>query len=143
MATHTFNKLGQTILPKVFGKLNGVGLTDLMDIKGETTSAGTGGGRIRSAETNVYQNVPVVYEPKSGAYRFEQANQITSTQDYILKFPTHAANGSRYNIDPRRHRLVVKARTAPGDEPAKTFRIISIRDVMGNIFEAECVMENV
>lgn len=143
MATQVFNKLGQQILPKVFGKLNGVGLTDLMDIKGETTTAGTGGGRIRSAETNAYQNVPVVYEPLSDSFRFQQGDQIMSTQGYLLKFPTHSPAGVRYNIDPRRHRLVVKARTAPGTEPAKTFRIVSIRDVMGNIFEADCIMENV
>ena len=143
MATQVFNKLGQSILPKVFGKLNGVGLTDLMDIKGETTSAGTGGGRIRSAETTAYANVPVVYEPMGDSYRVQQSDQLVSSQTYLLKFPTHNASGVRYNIDPRRHRLVVQARPSPGTEPAKTFRIIAIRDVMGNIFEAECILENV
>lgn len=138
-----FDKLGRSVLPRVFDKLNGVGLSDLMDVKGETTTAGTGGGRIKSAQTTVYSNIPVIFEPKNNGYRNMGGEQAVSNQDYTLKFPTHSTAGTRYNIDPKVHRLVIQARVAPADEPSKTFRIISIRDLQGNMYEAECVRENI
>lgn len=137
-----FDKLGQSVLPKVFSKLSGVGLTDLMTVQGETTSAGTGGGRVKSATTAVYANVPVVFAPKESGFKAIEGEQGVSRQVYTLKFPSHAANGTRYNIDPKSHRLIVQARTDGGDEPQKTFRILSIRDLQGNLFEADCVKEN-
>jgi hypothetical protein len=51
---------------------------------------------------------------------------------------THKS-GSRINLDPKAHRLVVAAR---GNEPAKTFRIISIGDDQGVVFEVICEREN-
>lgn len=141
--SNVFDKLGRQVLPKVFDKLSDVGLSDLMDVKGETVTAGTGGGRIKSATTTVYSNVPVVFVPSTKGYKLNQGETLVSNQDYILKFPTHDPAGSRYAIDPRVHRLVVKARTAPADEPAKTFRIISIKDLQGNMYEVECVRENI
>lgn len=140
--SNVFDKLGRTVLPKVFSKLNGVGLSDVMDVKGETVTAGTGGGRIKSAQTTVYSSIPVIFEPKNNGYRNVIGEQSVSNQDYTLKFPTHSSAGTRYAIDPKVHRLVVTARTAPADEPAKTFRIISIRDLQGNLYEADCVREN-
>lgn len=137
-----FDKLGRSVLPTVFSKLAGVGLTDLMTVQGETTSVGTGGGRIKNATTVVYDNIPVVFEPSNVGSKFIEGDQTQSRQMYRLKFPSHAANGTRYNIDPRAHRLVVKARTGSGDEPQKVFRVIAMRDLQGNLFEAECVREN-
>lgn len=142
MARQVFTTLGQNVLPKVFGKLSNVGLTDFMDVKGETVTAGTGGGRIKGASPNVYEDIPVVFEIKDKGYRTMSGDQLGSNQDYILKFPTHDENGARYNLDPNVHRLHIKSRYYPGDEPAKVFRITSIRDVMGNIYEAECVRED-
>ena len=141
--SNVFDKLGRTVLPKVFDKLSDVGLSDLMNVVGETVIAGTGGGRIKSGTTNVYTDIPVVFAPDSKGYRNMTGEQIMSNQDYVLKFPTHSPAGTRYAIDPKAHRLVVKARTAPADEPAKTFRIISIRDLQGNMYEADCVRENI
>lgn len=142
MAKQVFNTLGQTVLPKVFSKLSGVGLTDLMDVKGESLTAGAGGGRIKTAAANVYTDIPVIYEVKDKGYKTVAGDQLGSNQDYILKFPTHNGSGVRYAINAETHRLHIKARTAPGDEPAKVFRIIAIRDLMGNLYEAECVRED-
>lgn len=141
--SNVFDKLGRKVLPKVFDKLSDVGLSDLMDVRGETVTAGTGGGRIKSAAPTIYSNVPVVFAPNTKGYKINQGEILQSNQDYILKFPTHSPAGVRYAIDPRVHRLVVKARTAPADEPAKTFRILSIKDLQGNMYEAECVRENI
>jgi len=138
-----FDKLGREVLPKVFGKLSGVGLTDLMTVEGETTTVGSGGGRIKSARTIVYSNIPVIFQPtQGGGVRVAEGDQPISTTSYYLRFPSHATDGSRYNIDPKQHRLIVTARTGSGDEPQKTFRILAIRDLQGNLFEAHCIKEN-
>lgn len=142
MAEGVFNKLGQSVLPKVFDKLSGVGLTDMMDVKAETTTAGSGGGRIKSASKTVYCDIPVVWEARTQGYRNQQGDSSTSMQEYVLKFPTHNSNGIRYVIDPRIHRLVVTCRSYPGDEPKKTFRIVAIKDMQGNMYEADCIREN-
>lgn len=133
---HVFNDLSQKILPKVFGKLSGVGLTDVMDVIGQTTTAGTGGGRIKSASENVYCNVPVIFEAVGYNDKVMRGERLTSDQEYSVKFPTHNENGTRYAIDPVKHRLKVRSRSFPGDEPAKVFRVISIKDMQGNLYEA-------
>lgn len=139
---NVFDKLGQSVLPKVFNKLNTVGLTDLMDVKGETVTAGTGGGRIKSASPNVYTAIPVIFKPSSSGTKNVAADQLLSTVQYTLTFPSHTSAGSRYAIDPKVHRLAVRARTGTGTEPAKTFRIIAIKDIQGNLYEAICEREN-
>lgn len=139
---HVFNILGQSVLPKVFAKLNSTGLTDLMNVKGETNTVGTGGGRIKSASTDVYTNIPVVFEPDNRGNKVTQGEQLVANQTYTLTFPSHTNAGVRYNIDPKSHRLVVQARTGTGTEPQKTFRILTIEDVQGNLFRAVCVKEN-
>jgi len=142
MATNVFNKLGQSVLPKVFNKLSGVGLTDLMSVTGETTTAGTGGGRIKSATTTVYSNIPCIFEPSGSGMKNVNQSKIMSEQEYTLKFPTHSSAGVRYTINPELHRLVIQARSAPGDEPQKTFRILTIKDKQGNLYEAKVVKED-
>ncbi len=139
---NVLNQLGQRILPTVFGKLSGVGLTDLMDVKGTVTAQGTGGGRIKAEAETVYCNVPVIFEAKESGRRMPQGDRMTSVQEYILKFPSHNAAGSRYAIDPTKHRLVVKARRVDGDEPQKVFRILSIKDLQGNLYEAVVMRED-
>ena len=139
---NVLNQLGQKILPTVFGKLSGVGLTDLMDVRAEVATQGTGGGRIKTDSETVYCNVPVIFEPKETGTRFQQGDKLTSIQEYRLKFPSHNSHGSRYAIDPTKHRLVVKARRVDGDEPSKVFRILSIKDLQGNLYEAVVVRED-
>ena len=133
------NDLGQTILPSVFSSLNAAGIVDTMTIKAETAvTIGSGGERIKGTASNAYTSVPVSYEPaQSSNTRITSGDKAVSTQQYILTFPTHQS-GSRINIDPKSHRLVVNAR---GNEPAKTFRISAIKDVSGVVFEAVCERE--
>lgn len=132
------NDLGQSIIPSVFGSLNGVGLVDTMNIVSSAVTTGTGGGQIKSASVNDYQNVPCAYEPDRVGSRKDAAGKLLSQQPYTLTFPTHH-NGTRINIDPAKHLLSVIAR---GNEPAKVFRILSIRDDAGVVFEATCIREN-
>jgi hypothetical protein len=133
------NDLGQTILPSVFSSLNAAGLVDLMTIQTEgNATTGTGGGRIKGTPTSAYTAVPVSYEPTVSGKRIFVAERNISVQQYTLTFPTHQS-GVRLNIDPKLHRLIVTAR---GNEPAKTFRILSIMDVSGVVFEAICEREN-
>lgn len=133
------NDLGQTILPSVFSSLNSAGLVDTMTIKAETAATiGTGGERIKGTASDAYTSVPVSYEPaQSSNTRVTAGDKSVSTQQYLLTFPTHQS-GSRINIDPKTHRLIVNTR---GNEPAKTFRIIAIKDVSGVVFEAVCERE--
>lgn len=139
---NVLNQLSQKILPTVFGKLSGVGLTDLMDIKTYTATQGQGGGRIKGKMETIYCDVPVIFETETTGSKDDQGNRLTSNQQYTLKFPSHNATGSRYALDPAKHRLVVKARRVDGDEPAKVFRIINIRDLQGNLYEAKVVRED-
>lgn len=132
------NDLGQTILPDVFAALNAAGLVDTMTVYSETNTSDSGGG-FRKTQTTAYSNVPVSYKPNQNNYRAEQGGRVISVNEYILTFPTHDANASRINVDPKSHRLAVNAR---GNEPAKTFRIISLTDKGGVIFEAICTKEN-
>jgi hypothetical protein len=139
---NVFNSLGQKILPLIFTKLSGVGLTDQMDIITEATSAGAGGGRIKTALTVVYSNVPVLFEPAGDGTKNVQGDKLVSNQEYILTCPSHTPAGSRIAIDPKSHRLTVKARTGTGTEPAKNFRIISVKDKQGNLFEIRAIKED-
>ncbi len=134
------NDLGQTILPSVFSSLNSAGLVDTMTIKAETASSvDSGGGRVKGTASDAYTSVPVSYEPaQKSSSRVTVGDKSISTQQYILTMPTHQS-GSRINLDPKSHRLIVNAR---GNEPAKTFRIISIGDVSGVVFEVVCEREN-
>lgn len=132
-----FNKLGQTLIPNALA----IALPDTCTITAETTSAGTGGGRIKTGTSNAYSSIPCAYEPLGGA-RFDSADKLVSTNAYKVTLPTHYSNSgtpTRINLDPKTHKIVVGAR---GNEPAKTFRIISIADDLGVVFEVVCQKEN-
>lgn len=139
---NVFDKLGRQVLPKVFDKLSGVGLSDLMDVKTEVTAAGTKGGRIKSASVNVYEEIPVVFKPAGGrGFKVPQGDKLQSNVEYTITFATHDKHGARYDIDPVKHRLHVRARYGDSDEPAKVYRIISMKDIQGNLWEAVCMRE--
>ncbi len=131
-----FNRLGQSIMPRVLSR----SMPDSMTIKLETSSAGTGGGRIKSGATDYAINVPCAYEHiQKFGWRKSQGEKNTSTQMYLVTMPTHTINGMRISLDPKSHHFVVDER---GNEPAKTFKIISVGDVMGAIFEVVCSRED-
>jgi hypothetical protein len=119
-----FDSLGQDILPEI----GAIAFPDTMRITGETTAAGTGGGRVKSAALEVYDDVPVTYE----------ADKLISLQQYKLTFPTHYL-GFRLEIDVKQHKFIVNER---GNEPEKVFKVIALRDISGVVFEAICDKEN-
>ena len=129
-----FDKLGQTVLPNITGKV----FPDLMSITGETVTQGTGGGMIKSAAVAAYENVPVSYKPtNSGSRQTRQSKQI-SLGEYELTFATHL-DGTRIDFDIKAHRFTVSAR---GNEPAKVFRPMELQDVSGVVFKVVCEREN-
>lgn len=134
--TDIYNELGQDIFPDVWP----VVAPDTMTIVAETITKDSQGRAIKSATANAYTSIPVTYETLPFAFgdRRVQGERSVSVQEYILTFPTHTAAGSRINLDPEKHRLIVDAR---GNEPAKTFRISSINDNTGAIYEVLCERE--
>lgn len=133
------NTLGQKIIPSVFSKLNGVGLTDTMTIKRRAASAGAGGGRVKGSVSNAYTGVYVDVTPRSSNSRLVQGDKPRSLQEYVLEFPTHDSSEVRIAVDIKTDRFVVDAR---GNEPAKTFRAITIPEDHGVVYQAICVREN-
>jgi hypothetical protein len=129
-----FDSLGQDILPEI----GAIAFPDTMRITGETTAAGTGGGRVKSAALEVYDDVPVTYEPMEIERRLSSADKLISLQQYKLTFPTHYL-GFRLEIDVKQHKFIVNER---GNEPEKVFKVIALRDISGVVFEAICDKEN-
>lgn len=132
------NDLGQTILPSVFSSLNSAGIVDTMTIKAETAATiGTGGERIKGTASDAYTGVPVSYEPLKGQ-RVVAGDKNVSEQHYLLTFPTHTTAGSKISVDIKTHRFITAIR---GNEPAKTFRGISLGEVSGVVYELVAVKE--
>lgn len=137
--TGVLDILGQEVMPEVFGSLNDAGITETMDILRRVVTAGTGGGRIKGSETREYRDIPVTVNVQTSVdWRTVAGEKAISVQEYILIFATHI-DGERIDIDTKGHRLKVLAR---GNESDKYFRIKSIRDKSGVIFEAVCEREN-
>lgn len=130
-----FDKLGQSIIPTIASKV----FPDLLDVVEQSTTSDGAGGRIKATEI-IYPSIPCAYEPNSrNEYRTTRGDRMASVQEYLVTFPTHDDVQDRLNIDPAIHRLSVQAR---GNEPAKTFRIIALRDDAGVVFEAICERQN-
>jgi hypothetical protein len=114
---------------------------DLLTVTAETPVSDSGGGFSSSSTTNAYTNIPCAYEPLSGS-SFDTNGKLLSVNAYKVTVPTHYNNAgtmTRINLNPATHRLVVTAR---GNEPVKVFRIVSIADDMGVVFEVTCEKEN-
>lgn len=130
------NDLEQTALPSVFSSLNTAGLVDTMTIKADAPTI-SDGRRVKGTVTNAYTSVPVAIETADkDARMWFGGDKSISTVQYLLTFPK-TQSGSRINVDPKIHRFVTDTR---GNEPAKTFRIIGIRDG-GGVYEAVCERE--
>jgi hypothetical protein len=132
-----YNDLGQEYFPYLADRM----FSDLLTITAETPVSDGGGGFSSSATTNAYTNIPCAYEPLSGS-RFDTNGKLLSVNAYRVTIPTHYDNAgtmTRINLNPATHRLVVASR---GNEPAKVFRIVSVGDEMGIVFEVTCEKEN-
>lgn len=130
-----FNKLGQIVVPKVAA----AAFPDTLTVYADTLAQDSGGATRKTGTTAAYSSVPCAYEPLQIERRIEQGAKLLSSQEYRITMPTHTANQTRINLDPKTHRLTVAAR---GNEPAKTFRIIAIGDQMGVNYEVLCQREN-
>lgn len=130
-----FDTLGQEIIPEI----GAIAFPDTCTITGETTAAGTGGGRVKSVVTEIYIDVPCTYEPTQVENRLSSSDKLISIQQYLVTMPTHDIRGDRYELDPKVHKIVVNER---GNEPAKTFKIVALRDISGVVFEWVCEKEN-
>lgn len=124
-------------MPEVFDAIAPDTLTILID----TISKDSSGRMVKSGTSNLAASVPCTYEPMPlnlGKHR-QQGDRKTSVQQYLVSFPSHTSAGSRINLDPKTHRLVVAAR---GNEPVKNFRIVAVNDQQGTMFECICEREN-
>ena len=133
----TFNTLGQTIIPNVFAAV----MPDTCTITANNPVTDGAGGFTQSTPTNAYTGIPCAYEPASGA-RIDANGKLLSVNAYKVTLPTHyklADVPTRINLNPTVHRIVTAAR---GNEPVKTFRIVSIADDMGVVFEVLAEREN-
>lgn len=128
------NDLGQDILPDVAE----IVFPDTCSIQTNTVSKSSTGGNVKGAVSNYKTSVPCSYAPAKKDWREEQAGKPRSVNEYIVKIPTHLS-GSRIDFDITAHRIVTDTR---GNEPAKTFRPIAVRDISGVIFEIVCEKEN-
>lgn len=132
-----FNNLGQNVIPSVLTKV----LPDLCTIQALNPTSDGAGGYTQGTPTTAYSSIPCAYEPLSGA-KFDVNGKLLSTNAYRVTLPTHYNNAgtqTRIQLDPTVHRIVTATR---GNEPAKTFRIVSIADDMGVVFEVLVEREN-
>lgn len=129
-----FDKLGQQVMPKVARAV----FPDLADITAFANVSDGAGGQYTTA-TTPYEDVPCTYEPIDIEFRRTVSDRTVSVQEYRVTMPTHDADAVRIDLNPETHRITVQAR---GNEPAKVFRIISIGDVSGVVFECICHREN-
>ena len=113
-----FNRLGQTIIPRIAA----AAFPDTCDVMVETSTAGTGGGRIKTLEAAnpAWTGIPVKYEPiQKFGWLKEQAEMPVGTQIYLVTLPVHH-DGVRVDLAGN-HKIRVAAR---GGEPVKTFKVV-------------------
>lgn len=110
-----------------------------LSIKYDLVTPGSGGGQVASGPAAAYSGIACDYGPAGDGDRHIGAETLRSDQKYIVTFPAATISGTRINIDPAIHRLVVDAKSG---EPEKVFRVLAVRDNAGVIFEAVCVKEN-
>ncbi|MGI8542043.1 MAG: hypothetical protein ACR2MD_01020 [Aridibacter sp.] len=131
---NAFNQIaeafGRTISPNVF--------PDTCRITSNTPTV-RGGSEIKGAATDIYTDVPCLYEPDRSGYRGEAGGRILSTNQYKVTIPAQKADGTRINFDVRNHEIIVNER---GLEPTKKFLPVSAGDKQGVLFEVICQRES-
>src|SRR5690242_11962810 len=113
--------IGQVEVPAL-----GDDFPDRLNVQSETSASDAGGGYYDSGNTSVYSDIPCVYVPLKGN-KTDANGKLVSINGYEITMPVYTSDGSRINLDDS-HRLVVQAR---GEEPEKTFQIVSIGDELG------------
>jgi hypothetical protein len=117
------DQLGQSVVPQIFGALNGAGLMDLMNIVRPIEAQGAGGGMIKGADEVIYQNVPVQVKAKRRYLNNVAGDKPQSISFFDLKFPL-VWDGEYMSITAA-DKLIVLER---GVIPERTFRIEDIQN---------------
>lgn len=127
------DELGETIIPEVAA----IVFPDTCFISRATETKDTGGA-LKATWVNVNGTaIPCVYEPKSSNFKNEIGGKIIALADYAVTLPS---NQSQTLVDIRTDdRIVVIAR---GNQLAKTFKILGIKNDSGVVLEAACKLEN-
>jgi hypothetical protein len=132
-----FNILGQTVIPQIAA----AAFADTCSIMVETSTAGTGGGRIKTLEeaNAAWVGIPCRYAPiQKFGWQKEVAESAVGTQKYLVILPMYH-NGVRVSLTSN-HKIKVAAR---GEEPVKTFKIDQPPgDVQGVNWEVVATKEN-
>lgn len=129
------NELGENWHPEVAAAY----FTDTCSIKSHSVTKSSSKAAVKGPESVAYSNVPVVYKSVNTDSLRDQAGKLRSVREYVLTIPTHEADGTRIDFDIEIHSIDVDAR---GNEPAKSFRPISVGDIQGVILEIVCEKEN-
>lgn len=132
------NNLAERVIPNVMAKLQQKGLTELCNISRTTQTADANGVLSDSwADTNLIAVPCSPPEAKGYSRKDELTGSWTSYQGYSLTLPTNQA-GVLIDIQPK-DRIVVEAR---GNQPEKTFKVISVKNDSGVVLEILCNLEN-
>ena len=132
--------LGTAAAPQMFAYLSSIGAMETMDIISRTEAQAEDGALTDGAEeTTDHAAIPVNVSPAGKGDRIQTGDQISSINQYILTFEVNTPAGARINLDPKKHFLRVRARDP---EPVKEFRIISVGDATGVVFQVVCSREN-
>lgn len=126
------NLLNESVVPMV-GSLV---FPNTMTITSETVAAGSGGGRVKSATTDLVTDVPCKYDAMQVETRVNHADRLISIQQYMFTFPMYL-NGERITPTTASKFVVQES----GNEPAKTFKVTALRDRRIK-WEAVCTKED-
>jgi hypothetical protein len=129
-----FNKLAD-----VMGSALARAFPDTLTVKERTRTVSASGEVLQTGTTDAYTSVPCVAEPiQKFGWKKDQGDKIVASQMYTVTTPTKTTAGTYIALDPDKHYLVMNAR---GSNPAKTFRIISVGDSSGVVFEIVASIE--
>lgn len=127
------------LLADVMGGALAKAFPDTLTVKQRTYTTSASGETIQSGTTDAYTSVPCVAEPiQKFGWKKDQGDKITATQMYTVTIPCKTSAGAYIALDPDKHTLVFNAR---GSNPAKTFRIVSVGDSSGVVFEIVASIE--
>jgi hypothetical protein len=116
-------------------------MPDTLKILRATQVSDGGGGTSTTwapAGWDTFAEIPCSYEPVTIEFKTVIAGKIVSVQEYTVTFPTHDDMQNRIDVKTS-DRLEVQAR---GNEPVKMFKIKSLKNYSGVVWEATAELEN-
>ena len=129
-----FDKLGESVIPKIAAKV----FPDTMNILRDTNASDGGGGQIVTQTTVNLDPIPCSYKPQvKVGFKGEHGDRLMSITLYVVTLPSNQV-GALIDILPF-DRINVLER---GNQPAKMFRVVSLKNNAGVSTEAVCELEN-